>query len=88
MTDKGQSKQNILLVDNNNIISEDKDVAEYMNNFFSNAVKSLNIPQNSYLVNNFDGEENMHNIDIIFHRYQSHPSIIKIKETFDTSVFF
>ena len=36
-------QQNITLIEGNKIISDKKDVAEKINNFFSNAVPSLNI---------------------------------------------
>ena len=41
-----------LVGDNENIISDDKLVSEELNNFFQNATKTLNIIDNSYLMNN------------------------------------
>ena len=38
--------------DNENIISDDKLVSEKLNSFFQNATKTLNIIENSYLMNN------------------------------------
>ena len=39
----GTTGKNITLIDGDNIISTEKQVMETMNNFFSNAVKSLKI---------------------------------------------
>ena len=51
ISEKRHNTQNILLVERENIISTDKEVADTMNNFFSCAAKSLDIPSNSYLTN-------------------------------------
>ena len=42
-SDNKVSNENITLVDNNEIISDDSIVADTFNTYFSNAVKSLNI---------------------------------------------
>ena len=47
---KIKSKERITLIENENIISNDKKVAETFHKFFSNAVKILNILQNPYLI--------------------------------------
>ena len=51
LSDKGLSKQNIVIVDRDKIISEDNDVAESLQTFFSTAVDSLGIPENNHLRN-------------------------------------
>ena len=43
------STDDITLIENNNIISDDKDVAEVFNSFFINAVKNLNIDSYEHL---------------------------------------
>ena len=48
-SNKIKSKEKNTLIENENIISNDKKVDETFNEFFSN-VKSLNIPQNPYLI--------------------------------------
>ena len=48
LSEKGTMFVHINLVDNENIISEDRDVAETLNNFFENAVMSLDITENQY----------------------------------------
>ena len=42
--------QNITLVENENIISNDDKIAETFNIFFSNSVKSLDLPENNVLL--------------------------------------
>ena len=44
-----QIKERITLIENDNIISNDKKVAESFHKFFSNVAKTLNISQNPYL---------------------------------------
>ena len=44
LSDKIVSKEQIPLVENNEIISEDSDVAQTLNSFFSNIVANLKIP--------------------------------------------
>ena len=44
LSDKVVSKEQILLVENDKIISEDNKIAESLNSFFSNIVKNLKIP--------------------------------------------
>ena len=43
-------KERITLIENENIISNDKKIAEIFHEFFSNVAKSLNISQNPYLI--------------------------------------
>ena len=79
-SEKVMSNENITLVENNNIYGDDKRVSEIFNEFFSNAVKNLNIMQNRDLLN-----ENIYELDPINRaiiRYMRHPSILKIKECF------
>ena len=45
LSDKSKSNEKITLVEDNKIISVDKDNAEFLNSFFYNAVKSLKIPE-------------------------------------------
>ena len=78
-SDKSLSNENINLVDNNQIISDDICVAEIFNNFFSNAVKNLDITIDPSVIRNT--ENIICPIECAVERYQTHPSILKIKET-------
>ena len=77
-SEKGKKQQKITLVKDNDIISEDAQVAETLNSFFENAVKSLNIKENEYLINPTGNKDNP--IDNAIEKFESHPSILKIKE--------
>jgi hypothetical protein len=45
LSDKIQMKEKITLIEHETILSEDKDIAETLNCFFSNIVRSLGIPR-------------------------------------------
>ena len=48
--DKGGVKDNIILVDDNKIISKDSEVAQAFQHFFENAVNSLGIMENKAIL--------------------------------------
>ena len=50
-SENGPKNQKITIVKDNEIISEDKEVAETLNSFFQGAVDSLEITENEYLKN-------------------------------------
>ena len=58
------------------IISEDKEVAEKLSNYFEKAVKSLDI-EDTVLLTPAIGINDT--IDIIIKKYEKHPSILAIK---------
>ena len=71
------------MIENKTILSDDKAIAETFNNFFSNAVKNLNI--DSY--ENFSFDERFFHTDIeisddpilkAIQKYEKHPSVLKI----------
>ena len=84
MTDKGVSTRNITLVNNNKVVCTDREIANTMNNFFSNAVKSLNLQSDPYLLKETSINDP---IDKIIDKYQTHPSVIRIKEKVNASLF-
>ena len=47
LSNKVVSNEKITLIENNNIIENDEKTATVLNNFFSNVITSLNIPQYS-----------------------------------------
>ena len=78
-SNKGSFGNKIKLVENDELLQDDKNSAEEMNNFFKNAVLTLDIKENSYITN--------HNIPYItdpiekvIEKYKFHPSILLIKE--------
>ena len=79
LSDKIVSKEQILLVENEEIISEDSKIAESLNSFFSNIVKNLKIP--GYRPHNDSLFENVSDpiLQVIL-KYRNHPSILTIGE--------
>ena len=79
ISDKVKSKESIILVNNNNIESNEFDVAKTFNEFFSNIVKNLEIPEYQY-------EDNLHirlSSNPVLHaimKYRNHPSIDTIRQ--------
>ena len=79
-------KKKVILVEDENIISNNKEVAEIMNAFFSNIVENLEI--NGYQDENFTYDCDKNHISNIVLNYKDHPSIIKIRETINISDTF
>ena len=77
LSDKSKSNEKIILVEDNEIINEDKDNAGRLNSFFSNAVKNLKIPGFSEI--NPLAENISHPIFKAILKYENHPSIIAIQ---------
>ena len=74
--DGGPKKITLILEDK--VISNDEEVAESINQFFSESVKTLNITENSNLIN---GMGNIFEpVYIALKKFECHPSIIEIKE--------
>ena len=75
-SDKHKGVQSdIIIVENGETISDKKEVAEKLNNFFIEAVDNLDIEP--YLLHN---NSTTGNINDIVDKYKNHPSIKKIKE--------
>ena len=76
---KIKSKESIILVSNNNIESNEFDVAKTFNEFFSNIVKNLEIPE-------YQCEDNLHirfSSNLVLHaimKYTNHPNINTIRQ--------
>ena len=78
-TDKNKKNGKIILVENNDIITDDKKNAEIMNEYFVNITQNLDIPEFTTEVLHTD-VECIDPIDEIIYNYSKHPSIIKINE--------
>ena len=48
LSNKFVNKEKITLVDNENIITNGKEIAKVLNDFFSNIIKPLNIPKKDH----------------------------------------
>ncbi len=87
-SEKCISTDSITLIENKRMISDDKQVADIFNRFFSNAVKSLNIDYFEHF--SFDcvfSEEN-DPITKSIEKYSKHPSILKIKDHYPQNTIF
>ena len=86
LSNKVVSNEKIILVENDKIVENDKKSATVLNNFFSNIIKSLGIPQYK------DAERVGQNISDpvlkVIIKYRSHPSIKAIKEQCNTNLYF
>ena len=79
LSDKIVSKEQILLVENDEIISEDNKIAESLNSFFSNIAKNLKIP--GYRPHNYSLFEKVSDpILKVILKYRNYPSILTIGE--------
>ena len=73
----GGSKK-ITLIENNEITSNDEEIAKTFNKNFVDSVKSLNIKENKVLLNS---TENLTDpVEIAIKKFEYHPSIVDIKE--------
>ena len=76
LSDKPKSNEKTTLVEGDKITSEDKSNAEFLNSFFSNAVKNLKIPEFNDI--NPPAENIPHPVFKAILKYKNHPSIIAI----------
>ena len=77
-SEKIQDTRNIILIENENIITKNEDVVEIMNDFFANAVSDLNIQ--GYQTGQIDTNNDLNPIGEATNKFKDHPSILKIKE--------
>ena len=79
-SDKAVSNENITLIENNEIINNENKICEIFNDFFSNIVSNFNISETEYSSKTVEGTDDP--VSIAIKRYENHPRIIKIKNTF------
>ena len=80
-SEKNGSSSRITLVENNEIISDEFAISNIFNQYFINTISTLSIPR-------WPGTTSLNNTDPITSaiiKYSSHPSIIKIKSTFNSN---
>lgn len=78
LSDKGSAQSQITLVDEDKVLSNDKEVAETFNCFFENAVKSLELSGSIYSLTNTGNLTDP--VEKAIKRFEKHPSILAIKE--------
>ena len=87
LSDKISESSKITLVNNNRIVSDDREICNIFNEFFVKVVPNLNISE-------FTGSDNLHenvigdSVQSILYKDRNHPSIIKIKERHESSEKF
>ena len=74
-------QKNIIIVENDKIISSSDEVAEKLKTFFIEAVENLEIES---FATNTDNNTNSKSIDEITKKYEMHPSILEIKKNVNT----
>ena len=74
LSDKNKSKEKITLIKNDEIISDDLEVANTLNKFFSNVVKNLKIPE-KFANNNLPRILSKHPTLNAIMKYKNHPSM-------------
>ena len=77
-SDKGSNSRRITLLENDSILTDDKDIAKTMNNFFINITKNLNLKPYK--------DSSLTNINEITSNFDNHVSVKKIKESFPNIV--
>ena len=88
-SNKQKSHQNeFIIIENDEVTSDEKEIAEKMNNFFIETIENLDIE--SFLCTDINNDKPDKTIDNIIKTYASHPSIMKIKEqpTLDEKISF
>ena len=79
-------KQKITLVENNDIITEDKEIAEKFNKYFITTVSSLAITANKALLT--DNSDIKDPVRKAIKKFENHPSILDIKKNVSISSIF
>ena len=82
-TDKGGTRNSIVLVKEDKIISDDSEVAQTFNDFFKTCVSSLDISENRLLLTKTDDTFEPGSVSEIIKRFENHPSIRAINENID-----
>ena len=85
--DKGNLRSQIKLTENDKLIQNDDKIAETLNTFFKNALSSLDINENSYIVNN-ESNTVLDPVERAIKKYEIHPSILLVKNKIGNEKFF
>ena len=85
-SDKGGAKDNIVLVEDNKMISGDTEVEQAFNTFFKNSVNSLGISENKAVLTETKNTEGK--VEKALQMFEFHPSIMSIKENVKIDFMF
>ena len=78
LSDKNKSREKIILIKNEEIISDDVEVLKTLNNYFSNVVKNLKIPE-KFVTDSLPQSLSRHPTLNAILKYKNHPSMRVIK---------
>ena len=76
---RGSHRGNIKLIERDKLLQDDGEVAEELNNFFKETVSTLDINENSYILNP-DSINISDSIEKAINKYKFHPSILLIND--------
>ena len=79
-SNKGLNSKKLLLKEKGNLVSDEKELATIMNNFFINITKDIELKK--------DSKSKLNNLEDILEAFESHPSIEKIKKAINTTEKF
>ena len=85
-SDKGGAKDNIVLVEDNKMISGDTEVAQAFNTFFKTSVNSLGMSENKAVLTETKNTEGK--VEKAIQMFEFHPSIMSIKENVKIDFMF
>ena len=83
---KCEASNNITLSENEKLIINDQKCADVFNNYFNSLVEELNISIDQNLLN--DPSLFGHPIIAAVHKYERHPSILKLRKILKNMTFF
>ena len=75
----GSVNRKITLVEGEEVIADDIKVADTFSDFFDKAVSSLDLKENSDILNKVEDQSDP--VSKAQHKFKDHPSIIEIKKT-------
>ena len=77
-SNKGNFAPNIKLVEKNEFLQNDQEIANELNTFFKNTVSNLEINEIPYIINQVS-DDILDPVEKCINKYQFHPSILLIK---------
>ena len=77
-SNKGDLGPNIKLVEKNELIQNDQEIANELSTFFKDTVKNLNINENPYMTNQVS-DDSLDPVEKCINKFKFHPSILLIK---------
>ena len=77
-SNKGDLGPNIKLVEKNELIQNDQEIANELNTFFKDTVSNLNINENPYIINQVS-DDSLDPVEKCINKYKFHPSILPFK---------